>query len=223
MPKIQLPYTNNFETILEYKNAFLRRQIDFYSFIGPTCPICNSLDCYQQITPYFRYAIDIFDGFQKTRVPIGRFLCQNHGLTFSLLPIELIPYVQYTLSAVICSLLLGLRYWNKGQRGFYGASLSVEPDSNVSPWLVYAWLMMVHRGFRRGHSVLSLLYDLSAMSTSQSAEPWQEVSGYFWVLGWQPDVVFHAVPIRDVVTAYGLKSKLFLFGTSSQQRALLRH
>src|SRR3972149_8241322 len=96
---IQLTYINTYKTIWEYKKSFLARQIDFFSFIGPRCPICGALDCYRQITPYWRYAIDLFPDFKKEQVPIARFLCRKKRKTFSLLPIQLIPYLQYTAAA----------------------------------------------------------------------------------------------------------------------------
>ena len=53
--------------------------------------------------------------------------------SFSLLPIQLIPYIQYTVHAVIGTLLLALEYWQMGQRGFYGASIKVDANSLVTP------------------------------------------------------------------------------------------
>ena len=61
--KIQLPYANRFETIWEYKKAFFSDPIDFLAYIGPACPICGDHDCYQEIDPYWRYAIDLFPEF----------------------------------------------------------------------------------------------------------------------------------------------------------------
>jgi hypothetical protein len=86
--------------------------------IGPVCPICGKRECYRRITPYFRYAIELFPEFGKQRIPIARFLCRNKRRTFSLLPIQLIPYFQYTLCAVIGTLLLGLGYRQAGPAGF---------------------------------------------------------------------------------------------------------
>ena len=62
------------------------------------CPICNRPDCYREITPYWRYAIEIFPDFKKEKIPVARFVCRELRRTFSLLPVQLIPYFQYTLS-----------------------------------------------------------------------------------------------------------------------------
>ena len=50
--------------------------------------------------------IDLFPEFRKERIPVARFLCRKEVSTFSLLPIQLIPYFQYTVVAVIYALLV---------------------------------------------------------------------------------------------------------------------
>ncbi len=74
---------------------------------------------------------------------MARFLCHLKRRTFSLLPIQLVPYCQYTLTSIIGALLLGLDSRQQGQQGFQGAVLGVDPDSLVSPWLVACWLVVV--------------------------------------------------------------------------------
>jgi len=223
--KIQLPYINKFKTIWEYKEAFFSHPIDFVAYIGPKCPICGDCDCYQEIDPYWRYAIDLFPEFRKEQVPIARFLCQKHKSTFSLLPIQLIPYVQYTVSAVIGVLLLGLSCWQMGQVGFYGAAAALDSsdetrtsDAKVTGWLVLCWLMVMVRGLRRGHAELMRLYDLSRTQTSETNLPWQEFSDYFAAFGitsrktCKPNL--HILLFR-----YSQRTQLFLFGTPSQYRS----
>jgi len=78
-----------------------------------------------------------------------------------LLPLQLIPYFQYTVQAVIGVLLLALKSWESGQQGFHGAAARVDPDSSVTPWLVAYWLTAVLRGFRHAHAILMRWYDLS--------------------------------------------------------------
>ena len=221
-PKIQFSYINKFETIWEYKEAFF--SIDFEAHIGPQCPICSGLHCYERIEDYWRYAIDLFPGFRKEHVPIARFLCQKDKRTFSFLPIQLIPYVQYTVSAVIGVLLLGLSCRQRGQVGFYGAVAALDSskktrtsDAKVTGWLVLCWLMVMVRGFRRGHAELMRLYDLSRIQTSETNLPWQELSDYFAAFGigpkkWRPGL--HILLFR-----YSQRNQLFLFGTPSQYRS----
>jgi hypothetical protein len=206
---------------LEYKESFLCGQIDFFSFIGAVCPICGKSDCYRQITPYFRYAIELFPEFSKHRIPIARFLCRNNHSSFSLLPIQLIPYFQYSVRAVIGTLLLALQYRQRGQRGFYGASISVDANSLVTPWLVVCWLVTVARGLRRAHTLLGRFYNLSNVSIlpSQRASI-KEVYGYFLAVG----LTSQAAWKQSVLTTcrhYSRATGQFLFGTASQQRSAI--
>jgi hypothetical protein len=222
--KIQLPYPNTHETIWEYKESFLSRQIDFFSFIGAACPVCGKQDCYREITPYWRYAIDLFPEFKKERVPVARFLCDKRERTFSILPSQLMPYFQYTVNAVIGTLLLVLHYRQMGQKGLHGASVAVDPDTLLTPWLIACWLGAVVLGFRRAHGVLRQWYNLADIRSSHGSAAWEEASGYFLCFGWHlqirwgpPDVV-GPPPLQSFVNRYSRSTRLFLFGTPSQYR-----
>jgi len=164
------------------------------------------------MAPYWRYAIELFPGFEKKRIPIARFLCRHRRKTFSLLPIQLIPYFQYTVSGVIGTLLLGMGCWQMGQRGFYGASVGVDPESLVTPWLIACWLVAIIRGLRRGHAALRRFYYLDAIHTSGA---WEEAAAYFAAFGLKIDkfsLLLH------LVYCYSRATGQFLFGTPSQYR-----
>ncbi len=185
------------------------------------CPICNDTNCYRAITPYWRYAVDLFPEFKKKRIPIARFLCRKRRKTFSLLPVQLIPYFQYTVGAVVGTLLLGMECWHKGQKGFYGASQAVDPESLVTPWLITCWLVAMVRGLRRGHAVLRRLYALDAIKTSQDAGGWQEATDYFVAFDLTPKRDVHAL-LMKVAGQYSRSTGQFLFGTPSQYRGSVR-
>jgi hypothetical protein len=185
------------------------------------CPICDGEDCFRPISPYWRYAIDLSPGFKKKRIPIARFLCRRRRKTFSLLPTQLIPYFQYTVGAVMGTLLLGMECWQRGQRGFYGASLKVDevdPDSLLTPWLIACWLVAVIRGLRRGHAVLRPFYPLEGIRTSGA---WEEVAAYFAAFGLRPKIDRLSLAM-DLVDRYARKTGQFLFGTPSQYRGSVR-
>ena len=215
---IQLPYFNKFESIWEYEKLFLSGQIDFVSFLGVRCPICDGEDCYRPMAPYWRYAIELFQEFKKKRIPIARFLCRRLRKTFSLLPIQLIPYVQYTVSAVIGTLFLGMGCWQRGQKGFHGAAMKVDevdPESLVTPWLIACWLVAVVRGLRRSHAALRRFYNLDGIHTSGA---WEEAAGYFGAFGLRPKIERFSL-LMDLVDRYSRATGQFLFGTSSQYRS----
>jgi hypothetical protein len=197
---------------------FLSGQIDFVSFLGVRCPICNREDCYRAISPYWRYAIELFPEFRKERIPIARFLCRERRKTFSLLPIQLIPYFQYTIGAVMGTLLLGMGCWQKGQKGFHGASMKVDevdPGSLLTPWLITCWLRAVVRGLRRNHHTLKRFYTLDGVRTSGA---WEEAAAYFVALGLSPQTE-RLLLLMDPVYRYSRATGQFLFGTPSQYRS----
>ena len=143
---------------------------------------------------------------------MARFLCRLKRRTFSLLPIQLAPYCQYTLTAIIHTLLLGLNSRQQGQRGFQGSVLAVDPDSLVTPWLVACWLILVLSGLKRAHTWLRSWYDLNRIRTVTQA--WEEVSDYFLALRWTSP----GQSLLDVLYQYSRATRQFMFGIPSQGR-----
>jgi len=169
------------------------------------------------MAPYWRYAIELSPEFQKKRIPIARFICRQHRKTFSLLPIQLIPYYQYTVSAVVGTLFLGMECWQMGQKGFHGASVKVDevdPESLITPWLISCWLVVVVKGFRRGHAVLRQFYHLDGI---RSCGAWEEAVAYFAAFGLKPKIERLSL-LMDLVYRYSRRTGQFLFGTPSQYR-----
>jgi hypothetical protein len=168
------------------------------------------------MVPYWRYAIELFPEFKKKRITIARFICRRHRKTFSLLPIQLIPYFQYTVGAVMGTLFFGMGCWQMGQKGFHGASVKVDevdPDNLVTPWLIACWLVAVVQGFRRGHAALRQFYNLDGIHSSGA---WEEAVAYVAVLGLKID---RLSLLMDLVYRYGRATGQFLFGTPSQYRS----
>jgi hypothetical protein len=104
-----------------------------------------------------------------------------------------------------------------GQQGFYGATESMHPDSDMTPYLVFCWLTVVLRGLRRGHAVLKRFYDLSGMRSIQGTGLWEAVAGYFLAFGWKPEVRW-GPQLMTLLRRYSHVTTQFLFGTASQQR-----
>jgi hypothetical protein len=174
--------------------------------------LCHRPDCYQPIPPYFRYAQELFPEFKKERIPVARFLCRLKRRTFSLLPIQLAPYCQYTLTAILGTLLLGLGAHQQGQQGFHAAALAVDPDSLVTPWLVACWLVLVLSGLKRAHVWLSHWHDLSRIRTVKRG--WEQLWDYFLALGWKSP----GSRLMGILHRYSQSTRQFMFGIPSQQR-----
>ena len=134
------------------------------------------------------------------------------------MPMQLIPYFHYTVNAVIGTLLLGIQCRQMGQRGFYGAAVEVDPDSDVTPYLIFCWLKIILSGFRRAHGVLRRFYNLTDIRSSHSTGAWKEAASYFLCLALLPQIRW-GPQLQTLLNRYSQSTRLFLFGTPSQHRA----
>ena len=149
---------------------------------------------------------------------MARFFCRGSGKTFSLLPIQLIPYFQYTVQAVVGVLLLALKSWESGHRGFHGAAMRVDPDSGVTPWLVSYWVTVLLNGFRQAHATLMRWYDLSCIRSLENTGEMEEAAGYVACLEWRAGMVSWAL-MQIPISRYCGLTKRFLFGAPSKRRS----
>jgi hypothetical protein len=115
--------------------------------------------------------------------------------------------------------------WQTGQKGFHGASVKVDPESLVTPWLITCWLVAVVQGLRRGHAVLRQFYNLDGIHISGG---WEEAVAYFAAFGLSIRLdhgrpkVDRLSPFMDLVYRYSRRTGQFLFGTPSQYRSSVR-
>ena len=134
-----------------------------------------------------------------------------------MLPIQLIPYVQYTAEAVVRTLWAVVGFMEQGRQGYYAAMNASDSESLVTPWLIFCWACMVSKGFRRGHSVLCRFYDFSRIKAGSSETSGSVFAGYFGAISPRKDPE-GCREIQSVIDKYSCKTKLFLFGTPSQDR-----
>jgi len=108
---MQEPY--HIKTSLQdhYKNFDIRSRPDF----SKKCLICGGVDCASYHGYYTRTVISPWSGFAVTDFPILRFKCNRKGkniksdhITFSLLPIELVPFRQLELKFMILAVWIRL-------------------------------------------------------------------------------------------------------------------
>lgn len=133
------------------------------------------------------------------------------------MPTQLIPYRQYTVKAVIGALLLGLQCRQRGQKGFHGASVAVDPESLVTPWLIACWLSAVVLGFRRAHGFLRAVYERAEIHITSMTGAWPEAAGYLSSLGITPQIRWGPV-LQGLANRYSRSHRRFLFGMASQHR-----
>jgi len=217
---IQLPYCNNFSSLAEYDLAFRSQAIDFAAVIGPACLICGRVKCYRPIKPYQRTAIEVEPSVEGAvtsyLVLIARFQCRLYLRTFSLLPIQLLPYHQYTVTTIVLLLLLAQVARRAECLGLSAvAERQIPGDANTTGWLLSCWVRVTVAGLRRAHPWLISRFDLTALCpATDKADELNELYSYLAVLcpRGPPDGLFR------IVHQYSQDTLRFFFGRSSQER-----
>lgn len=220
MSSIQLVYTNSFRSIWEYEEAFFSEKIGWKSVIGPYCPVCGESCGYRELTEYYRWVEELWPE-EKGEVPIARFQClgKHMGETFSMLPHQLIPYQRYTVETILKALLLWRAYArNPGVSGTaYGMVQTLSGETNVTPWQLRKWLVVIHLGFISAHGELSTRYDFSEVPREGGVRGHLEtVHGYMAAFSRGPPAEVSTVMMA--LKIYCQITERFLFGRPSQSR-----
>jgi len=210
---IQYLFDNTFNDIWEYKAKF--SQINFHDWIGECCPICDNACEYAQIRCYCRYAIDAFP-FKKAKVPIARFRCKTKKKTFSLLPHQLIPYCQYTVNAIIRTILAVYSFQQTGQQGYHGSCLEMDPDCSATPFLILTWARLLETGFNRGHHLLHGLFPDKLPTSNRTKSIIEKI--YLYIKGVSEPELPGLNGVSQAMIIFFKKTKNHLFGTSSSER-----
>jgi hypothetical protein len=214
---IQRPYCNSFPSIWQYRDAVLSGGIDFLRVIGPACPLCGEHGCWREIEGYFRGVIELFPKYREGEVLVARFQCRRTRKTFSLLPIQLIPYHRYTAASVVMALALALAH---GLSLFGVAEKLLAGDSRANGYLLAAWLLVLVHGLRRAHPWLAERYPLSVVRSARRRLPadWlAELGAYLAALAPRASPAGGA-GFLAVISSYAHATSRFLFGVPSQER-----
>lgn len=199
------------------------------------CLLCGAAGCAKYHGYYERSAICPQSGFHVRDLPVGRFLCRDIGIrkkcdhvTFSLLPLVLVPYRQLTLKFMILALWLRL----SGKLSLFTAMDAIEKElvnfeEDIAEFLSIAaqleWERLIKAAFSRfvmsklwhqeGFSIVENVCERGLLSflkmaleyrSRQSDPPIRGPDGLAW----------------DFYQLNGGGEQLapFLFGTASQHR-----
>jgi hypothetical protein len=199
------------------------------------CLICGAADCATYHGNYERRAICPQTAFDTADFPVPRLLCNNKGMkkkcehvTFSLLPLVLVPYRQLPLKFMILALWLRL----SDKLSLFDAMDAIEEalvnfEEDIAGFLSIAaqleWEKMIRAGFCR--FVVSNMSNQDPLSIMEKASEKGLFSFLKMALGYQSQR--SDPPIRgpdglawDFYKLNGGANKLapFLFGTASQHR-----
>jgi hypothetical protein len=221
-------------SLQEYYSLFKSSKWKIPDF-SDKCLICGVADCATYHGNYERRAICPQTGFDVPDLPVPRFLCNDKGMrkncehvTFSLLPLVLVPYRQLTLKFMI--LALWLRLSNK--LSLFDAMDAIEEalvnfEEDIAGFLSIAaqleWEKMIRAGFCRfAVSNMSNQEQVSIMKKAPEKGLFSFLKMAFAYKCRQTNA-----PIRgpdglawDFYKLNGGAGKLasFLFGTASQHR-----
>ncbi len=121
---IQIQY--HFQDGLQnYYNKFYSFKLEFPNF-SDKCLICGSCDCAGYHGYYTRTVICLIAGFYVKDFPVMRYMCKKKNITFSLLPLEFVPFRQLTLRFMIFALYLRL----KNNLSLFNAMDTIEKKLN---------------------------------------------------------------------------------------------
>jgi hypothetical protein len=150
-------------------------------------------------------------------MPVARFLCGKTGKTFSLLPCQLIPYCQYTVDAMVGTLLMVYRFQQMGQTGYYGASLELDPDCSVTPYLIQTWAVLLLTGFLRGHHILHEKFPLPNDSKPDFKDAVTAI--FFYLQGISGSEEPGRQSVISSIRYHYKHTGTFLFGKTSSERS----
>jgi hypothetical protein len=147
-------------SLQQYYSLFKSGEWEIPDF-SDKCLICGEANCAKYHGNYERRAICPQTGFDVPDLPVGRFLCNAKGMrkncehvTFSLLPLVLVPYRQLTLKFMMLALWLRLR----DQLSLFAAMDAIEEklvnfEADVGDFVSIAaqlqWEKLIKAGFYR--------------------------------------------------------------------------
>ena len=147
-------------SLQEYYRLFKSGEWKIRDF-SDKCLICGVADCATYHGNYERRAICPQTGFDVPDLPVGRFLCNAKGMrkncehmTFSLLPLVLVPYRELTLKFMVLALWLRLR----DKLSLFAAMDAIEQElvnfeADVGDFVSIAaqlqWEKLIRAGFYR--------------------------------------------------------------------------
>lgn len=222
---IQRPYISSFSSLWECADAVAEKRVDWLREIGPACPICSKRECFRPITPYWRTVIDLLP-YKEERIQVARFQCRRTGRTFSLLPIWLVPYHQYTVASMLLALLLAAAMDEHGIKSLFAvAEKLLESECRTNGFLLHRWLGVSVSGLRRAHHDLARWAPLGHIRSGRDARGrLVEVGAYCHSLGIRgPPTLDELSGLDELLRRHARSTGRFLFGATSQDRALHRH
>jgi hypothetical protein len=233
---VQIPH-HTAVGLATYYFAFRAGQWDIPDF-SEECPICGGEDCAVYWGFYTRQVIEPMGGLSVDDFPVMRFRCYRRGgtprvsdVTFSLLPLDLVPFRRLSLKFMVAAVLLWLQRRLSRERAeeFIQKELvDMEDPESVpfaSAWAQWTWFCLLreglHRLVRRGSPVIHRsLVDGSGVWKSLQLANFLELTAIYASRRLEPQIRGPDALAGDFfLIAGGQRANAgFLFGLASQHR-----
>lgn len=118
---------------------------------------------------------------------------------------------------MVGTLLMAYRFQQMGQAGYYGASLELDPDCSVSPYLIQTWAVLLLSGFLRGHHILYKKFPLTDAEKPDLKSAVTAIFLYLQGISGKEDPERQSV--MPSIRYHYKHTGTFLFGKSSSERS----
>lgn len=129
------------------------------------------------------------------------------------MPCQLIPYCQYTVDAIVGTLLSVYQFQQKGRAGYYDASIELDSDCLVTPYLIQTWATLILHGFLRGHHVFYTKFSMTSKPDLKKVV----LAIYLYLQGTSDDLPNQQSAV-EAIRYYFQQTGKFLFGKTSCER-----
>ena len=153
---MQVPYHVEV-SLQEYYENFGKWSIPDFS---DKCPICGGAYCARYHGYYTRTAICPKTNFSVLDLPVLRFLCHNIGnarkcdhVTFSLLPIELVPFHQLSLNFMVQAVWLKVSRQLSLTKALYVIEEELNDLGDVADFINISTMMLWERMIRQAYKI----------------------------------------------------------------------
>ncbi len=213
----------------EYYNKFYSGELEKPDF-SLQCPICGASDCACYHGYYTRAALCPITGFYAVDFPVMRFKCKssvnktgrNH-VTFSLLPVQLVPYRRLALEFMLLAIWLRL----SNGLSLFGAMDIIERELNnladVVDFICVSGLISWENMIKNACSLLmsgsfNIRY-ITQFKGTVNEDKNILLQFVEFAIHYHIETECHNIRGPDVLSYEFFKSaNIFLFGTASQHR-----
>lgn len=159
-------------------NNYSNQILNFYGFWEYTCPSCQATHSFSRHAFYTRNICHFsFGSIEESTIKILRLICNSCGVTHSILPADIIPYVIFTFS---CILELLIQHFVNEK-----SVLDVSKENKISFQLMYLFINRLVFHFKPCVIFLRVFLAVETDFSSSSKDILSLINNNFRILDFQ--------------------------------------